>query len=133
MSKKNEIDLLFTISTSEIARDNALLDRIKEKFGITSERELGVFLEINKSVLAEVRTYGKQVEAGDVLTKPRLLTVPQRLRAFDHLGYAWTRDIVMLLVPEALRKDLVHSDNKRTKESDPEKPPQRARRAGAAQ
>ena len=115
-------DPLFTINTSQIERDNALLDGVKEKFEIQSERELGEFLGIGKTTLADVRAYGKQVKAGGAVTvKPRTLTAAQRLHAFDHIGYAWTRDAVMWLFPEALSRELEHEYNERIRESEAKK------------
>lgn len=119
MGKKQERDLLFTIDSSQIARDNALLDRVKEKFEIESERQLSKFLNISTTTLADIRAYGKQVAGGgEVTVKERTLTAAQRLRAFDHVGYGWTRDAVMWLFPDAISKEIVQKDNERIKEAD---------------
>lgn len=122
MGTTQEKDLLFTICSSQIARDNALLDRVKDKFEIKSERALGEFLEISTTTLADIRAYGKQVAAGgEVTVKERTLTAAQRLRAFDHVGYGWTRDAVMWLFPDAIREEFVHQDNERIKEAESKK------------
>lgn len=110
-------DPLFTIfGTPELERDIALMDRVKEKFDLKSDRELAEMIGAHKSVLSEIRSYAKGVASGTPPEgKARALTALQRLRAFDHLGYAWARDALMAAFPDAVREALVKSDNERTK------------------
>ncbi|TXT28327.1 MAG: hypothetical protein FD131_3192 [Rhodocyclaceae bacterium] len=110
-------DPLFTMfDSTELERDIALMDRVKEKFDMKSDRELSDMLGANKTVLSEIRSNAKAVANGVELGgKPRALTALQRLRAFDRLGYAWARDALMAAFPDSVREELVKSDNERTK------------------
>lgn len=112
-------DPLFTLfSTTELERDVALLDRVKEKFKLKSDAKLALMIGANKAVLCELRSQAKAAAAGEAITgKVRQLTVPQRLRAFDKLGYAWARDAFMFAVPEAIRQPLLDRDNDRATEN----------------
>jgi hypothetical protein len=102
-------DPLFTMfDSTELERDLELLDRVKAKFDIKSERQLAEFLDINKTTLSEIRS--------ELNPKGRKLTALQRLRAFNHLGYAWARDALMAIFPDDWRDDLLKSDNERTKD-----------------
>lgn len=88
-------DPLFTVfDSTELERDLALMDRVKEKFNIGSEKELAEWLGVHKSILSEIRSFAKAVRErqADGRTSPRSLTALQRLRASDRLGYAWARD-----------------------------------------
>ena len=58
-------DPLFTVfETTELERDIALMDRVKEKLAITSDAKLAVYIGANKSVLSEIRSYAKAVANG---------------------------------------------------------------------
>lgn len=110
-------DPLFSMfDSTELERDIALMDRVKEKFDMKSDRELADMLVANKTVLSEIRSNAKAVANGfELVGKPRALTALQRLRAFDRLGYAWARDALMAAFPDSVREELVKSDNERTK------------------
>ena len=102
--------------STELERDIVLMDRVKEKFNLKHDRELAEMLGANRTVLSEIRSYAKAVANGQEQdAKPRALTSLQRLRAFDRLGYAWARDALMMAFPNAVREELVKSDNDRTK------------------
>ncbi len=109
-------DPLFTIfDSTELERDIALMDRVKEKFELKSDSGLARMIGAHKSVLSEIRSYAKSVANGNTPEgKARTLTALQRLRAFNHLGYAWARDALMAAFPEAVREELRKSDNERT-------------------
>lgn len=110
-------DPLFTVfSTTQLERDIALLDRVKEKFALT-DRLLGEMLGINKTVLSDIRRYAKALSKGGPVPgtlKPRMLTSLQRVRAFDRLGYAWARDALTLAFPDSVRDEMLKTDNART-------------------
>ena len=108
-------DPLFTVfETTELERDIALMDRVKEKLAITSDAKLAVYIGANKSVLSEIRSYAKAVASGQPYEgRPRTLTGFQRLRGFDRLGYAWARDALLAAFPTAYRDELLKSDNER--------------------
>ena len=111
-------DPLFTVfDPTELERDLALMDRVKEKFNIGSEKELAEWLGVHKSILSEIRSFAKAVRErqADGRTPPRSLTALQRLRAFDRLGYAWARDALMTAFPDAVKDDLIKIDNERSK------------------
>lgn len=116
-------DPLFTVwDSTELERDLALMDRVKLKFGIKSDRELADWLGANKSVISEIRRYAKEQAkyklgqwVGEVKPPPRSLTALQRLRAFDRLGYAWARDALMTAFPDSVREDLLEIDNERSR------------------
>ncbi|WP_126448207.1 hypothetical protein [Sulfuricystis multivorans] len=109
-------DPLFTLfGSTELERDIALMDRVKEKFGLKSDSELARMIGVHKSVLSEIRSCAKNVANGNTPEgKARTLTALQRLRAFNHLGYAWARDALMAAFPEAVREELRKNDNERT-------------------
>ena len=113
----NEKDPLFTVfGTTELERDIALMDRVKEKFGMKQDRDLAELLGVNKSILSEIRSYAKSVATGNAPEgKHRCLTPLQRLKAFNHLGYAWARDALIAIFPENLQNDLLKIDNERTR------------------
>lgn len=109
-------DPLFTVfDSTELERDLALLDRVREKFSLPSDSEVALWLGVSKSVLSEIRSYAKSVEQNgeDGRSPPRSLTALQRLRAFDRLGYAWARDALMTAFPDAVKDDLLKIDNER--------------------
>lgn len=111
-------DPLFTVwNSTELQRDLALMDRVKEKFSIGSDRELAEWLGVNKGVISEIRRYSKMVDQGesDGTEPPRSLTALQRLRAFDRLGYAWARDALMTAFPDMVKNDLLKIDNERAR------------------
>src|SRR5574338_121854 len=120
-------DPLFTVlGSTELERDIALVDRVKEKFGIKSEGALADFIGMNKSVLADVRSHAKAEAISRALAKEkglepqpagkvRTLTALQRLRCFNHLGYAWAREALIAAFPEAVRAELLDCDNERTR------------------
>lgn len=128
---KAKKDPLFTVfDSTELERDVALIDRVKEKFGVKNDKDICAYLHIHKSVLSEIRgQYAKEQAAKPGRAdfgkaKPRLLTPWQRLVAFDHLGYAWARDAAMMLFPEDMREELLRRDNERAMaviQSDPTK------------
>ena len=108
-------DPLFTVfETTELERDIALMDRVKEKYGAKSDLRLAKLIGANKTVLSEIRSYAKAVASGKAYEgKPRMLTGFQRLRCFDRLGYAWARDALLAAFPTAYREELLKSDNER--------------------
>lgn len=109
-------DPLFTVfDSTELERDLALIDRVKEKFTLPSDKEVADWLGVHKSVISEIRSYAKAVanSKGEGRTPPRSLTALQRLRAFDRLGYAWARDALMTAFPDAVKDDLLKIDNER--------------------
>lgn len=109
-------DPLFTVfDSTELERDLALIDRVREKFTLPSDKDVADWLGVSKSVISEIRSYAKSVEQGKVegQTPPRSLTALQRLRAFDRLGYAWARDALMTAFPDAVKDDLLKIDNER--------------------
>lgn len=108
-------DPLFTVfNSTELERDLALIERVKLKFNIF-DKEVAGWLGVSKSVISEIRSYGKAVERreADGLKPPRSLTALQRLRAFDRLGYAWARDALMTAFPDEVKEDLIKIDNER--------------------
>ncbi len=115
-------DPLFTIfDSTELERDIALMDRVKDKFDIKSDKELALKIGAHHTVLSEIRSYAKEVAAGKQPDgKARALTALQRLRAFDHLGYAWARDALMAAFPASVRDELRKNDNERIKANDVE-------------
>ena len=108
-------DPLFTVfDTTELERDIALMDRVKEKYGAKSDLRLAKLIGANKTVLSEIRSYAKAVANGQSYEgKQRTLTAFQRLRCFDKLGYAWARDALLAAFPTAYRELLLKSDNER--------------------
>ena len=109
-------DPLFTVfDSTELERDLALIDRVKEKFNLPSDKDVADWLGVHKSVISEIRSYAKAVEQSkeDGRTPPRSLTALQRLRAFDRQGYAWARDALMTAFPDAVKDDLLKIDNER--------------------
>ena len=127
-------DPLFTVwDSTELERDLALMDRVKEKFNVTSDTELAKWLRVSKSVISEIRAYAKEVDAiklkrgkkavSSLPPPPRSLTALQRLRAFDRLGYAWARDALMTAFPDNVRADLLEIDNERAKAGFRDSPP----------
>ena len=108
-------DPLFTVfDTTDLERDIALMDRVKEKYGAKSDLRLAKLIGANKTVLSEIRSYAKAVATGKPYDgKPRTLTGFQRLRGFDRLGYAWARDALLAAFPTAYREELLNSDNER--------------------
>ena len=108
-------DPLFTVfDTTDLERDVALMDRVKEKYGAKSDLRLAELIGANKTVLSEIRSYAKAVASGKAYEgKPRTLTAFQRLRGFDRLGYAWARDALLAAFPTAYREELLNSDNER--------------------
>ena len=108
-------DPLFTVfDTTDLERDVALMDRVKEKYGAKSDLRLAELIGANKTVLSEIRSYAKAVASGKTYEgKPRMLTGFQRLRCFDRLGYAWARDALLAAFPTAYREELLKSDNQR--------------------
>ena len=108
-------DPLFTVfDTTDLERDVALMDRVKEKYGAKSDLRLAELIGANKTVLSEIRSYAKAVASGKTYEgKPRMLTGFQRLRCFDRLGYAWARDALLAAFPTAYREELLKSDNER--------------------
>lgn len=110
-------DPLFTVfDSTELERDLALIDRVKEKFDLPSDKDVAEWLGVSKSILSEIRGYAKAVPSGqrEGRTPPRSLTALQRLRAFDRLGYAWARDALMTAFPDAVKEDLIMIDNERS-------------------
>ncbi len=113
---KSKKDPLFTVfDSTELERDIALIDRVKDKFGIKNDKDVCAYLHIHRSVLSEIRShYAKELaEEKDFGKGKRTLTPWQRLIAFDHLGYAWARDAAMMLFPEDMRDELLRRDNAR--------------------
>ena len=119
-------DPLFTVwDSTELERDLALMDRVKLKFNLPSDKELAKWLGVNKTIISGIRAYAKTVEqmqnesgattVSDLPPPPRSLTSLQRLRAFDRLGYAWARDALMTAFPDSVREDLRKIDNERAK------------------
>lgn len=109
--------ILFTITTSELERDVALLDELRIELKL-SDAKIAMVIGANKTVLSELRSQAKAVTNGEqVAGKLRSLTVSQRLRAFDKLGYAWARQAFMLAVPTATRDKLLAIDNERTQKN----------------
>ena len=108
-------DPLFTVfDTTDLERDVALMDRVKEKYGAKSDLRLAELIGANKTVLSEIRSYAKAVASGQPYEgRPRTLTGFQRLRGFDRLGYAWARDALLAAFPTAYRDELLKSDNER--------------------
>ena len=109
-------DPLFTVfDSTELERDLALIDRVKEKFNLPSDKDVADWLGVHKSVISEIRTYAKSLDniTDDRRAPPRSLTALQRLRAFDRLGYAWARDALMTAFPDAVKDDLLKIDNER--------------------
>ena len=109
-------DPLFTVfDSTELERDLALIDRVKDKFNLPSDKEVADWLWVHKSVISEIRSYAKAVATGkdEGRSPPRSLTAVQRLRAFDRLGYAWARDALMTAFPDAVKDDLIKIDNER--------------------
>lgn len=110
-------DPLFTVfDSTELERDLALIDRVKEKFDLPSDKDVAEWLGVAKSILSEIRGYAKAVpcDQWEGRTPPRSLTALQRLRAFDRLGYAWARDALMTAFPDAVKEDLIMIDNERS-------------------
>ena len=109
-------DPLFTVfDSTELERDLALIDRVREKFTLPSDKEVADWLGVSKSVISEIRSYAKSVVQSreEGRGPPRSLTALQRLRAFDRLGYAWARDALMTAFPDAVKDDLIKIDNER--------------------
>ena len=111
----DDLDPLFTVfGTTELERDIALMDRVKEKFAAQTDLALAELIGANKTVLSEIRSYAKAVANGQSYEgKQRTLTAFQRLRCFDKLGYAWARDALLAAFPTAYRELLLKSDNER--------------------
>ena len=117
MQKPNDNDLLFTMFESTLLeRDIALVDRLKDKFGFKSDKEVAAMLKMDHTSLSAVRRCARQVEesGGELTGKERMLTTLQRLRGFDRLGYAWARQSLFVLFPDELAHELVQKDNERT-------------------
>jgi len=94
-----------TVSQLEADDDNALLDRFKKKFNIVHDAEVARILGCSRGLLPDIRNP----------EKPRKLTPLQKLRIYDHLGYAWARNALIALFPEKLAEDMRRWDNERTK------------------
>ena len=82
-------------------KDEELLDRLKEKFGCTSDRQLANVLAVTPTFISLVRNNRKE------------LSLKVKLRAFDKLGYSLARDTLLLLSPGKVRSALLKRDNER--------------------
>jgi hypothetical protein len=82
-------------------KDEELLDRLKEKFGCTSDRQLANVLAVTPTFISLVRHKRKE------------LSLKVKLRAFDKLGYSLARDTLLLLTPGKVRSALLERDNER--------------------
>ena len=113
---RNDHDLLFSMfDSTELERDIALIDRLKDKFGCKSDKEVALMLKMDHTVLSAVRRSARQVEKeGKPGAKARTLTPVQRLRGFDRLGYAWARQTLFVIFPDEVAHELVQKDNERT-------------------
>jgi hypothetical protein len=77
------------------------LDQLKKRFGINSDVVLASTVGISPAMLAHVR-------AGR-----RPLPLPARIRLLDKLGYAFTRDKLLEILPNEARAVLTEIDNRR--------------------
>ena len=56
-------DPLFTVfDSTELERDLALIDRVKEKFNLPSDKDVADWLGVHKSVISEIRSYAKSLD-----------------------------------------------------------------------
>ncbi len=79
----------------------ARLDQLKIRLGIDSDVVLASTVGISPAMLAHVR-------AGR-----RPLPLPARVRLLDKLGYAFTRDKLLEILPNEARAVLTEIDNRR--------------------
>jgi hypothetical protein len=88
------------------------LDRLKNRLGIDSDVVLASTVGISPAMLAHVR-------AGR-----RPLPLPARIRLLDKLGYAFTRDKLLEILPNEARAVITEIDNRRHNERMRKKGPQ---------
>jgi hypothetical protein len=84
--------------------DNALLDHLKETFGIEHDADIAKMIGCARQILSDIRSPNS----------PRKLTPYQKLCIYDRLGYAWARDAMIALFPEKISAVMRHWDNERT-------------------
>jgi hypothetical protein len=84
--------------------DNALLDRLKETFGIEHDADVARMIGCARQALSDIRSPNSS----------RKLTPYQKLCIYDRLGYAWARDALIALFPEKTSAAMRRWDNERT-------------------
>jgi transcriptional regulator with XRE-family HTH domain len=86
---------------SEENDDFEILERLKEKLGMSKDADLARALGLDPANLGKIKT------------KKIRLTAASRIKILDLLGYVWARQTLLSITPSELRKKIDAADNAR--------------------